>query len=859
MADQKTFVDGTLFLGRNDEQTRFRQALDVVLNAEAMGRLPPVFLIRADDGMGKSTLIRRLRDIASHDPEFGATTQTMLLDWELERYRSMDLKVPRQEITAATVFDHLYQAARDVGWGHQFSEYQKVVRTLSEAEKKIAEVLDQECWGNRYRAIRGLGANDLAILIRDFSADGEGRTNSIPDTLGRICRGGPESLALAKKQADDWLEHSAQLESNEANIFRNPDGHLGRALGVGFSKISQIKPLVLLMDSFEIVDHVDAAIRGMIKAAGPRVIWVVARTGRAAADEDEEFVAAFEKEFDESLVVFRLMSLNRNQVAEFIHDRAPDRLLTPEDADTIAKMTRGIPLALRITADLWAGGVTLPAMAGSVREPRSIDELLYMMSELLVIHCDDPDDRLALMLLAIQRRPDEAIQTGVLRKDDGPFELDEALKRLTIRYSTVRVTQSAFIHSKIAAFIRRFLLRRRIRMGDEVKVITARATAVIAKIRERLEAGFPRLEDRFDDNEWREAMTDTIYWMFWHNEFNAWRNLTRTLVDSLAYDPALAKTLLKIADQIRPLLSKNGIGRFKILKRGVETHFMVPSVEQIKSGANIEVEEAMFVELETWLTRYGGKDLYAIERRAILDLCRGQMYYRNERHAEALKLFLQADRNMPPQADYLSKQLATSLETVGDGMAWRQNGSAGLEAIPSRDAEVALKKALSLGRRRAKIYHTLGAVQDKMGKVEAALENLLQAVTLNPATEVVWQNLGDVYRKQDRCEKAVPAYRRAIELSQDPLRARLDLAICYRRLEQKEDFEKEIKQLGDQVGNADAYLQACFAAIVGRTENSIELLKVALEKDQISKTALPEEPAFEEIRMTPAFQELLRS
>ena len=81
MLDEKILVDGELFLGRLEEQKEFRQALRTVLNSDLSLKHPYIFLIEGDIGMGKSKLMRRLRDIAARELPFETAVQTMLVDW----------------------------------------------------------------------------------------------------------------------------------------------------------------------------------------------------------------------------------------------------------------------------------------------------------------------------------------------------------------------------------------------------------------------------------------------------------------------------------------------------------------------------------------------------------------------------------------------------------------------------------------------------------------------------------------------------------------------------------------------------------------------------------------------------------
>ncbi len=86
MTDRIT-VDGELFLGRVDEQNRFRDLLRTVLEHWSGPPMPLprrdepdwsyVVLMYGEGGMGKTMLAKRLRDIATDEPPFKGKFQTL--------------------------------------------------------------------------------------------------------------------------------------------------------------------------------------------------------------------------------------------------------------------------------------------------------------------------------------------------------------------------------------------------------------------------------------------------------------------------------------------------------------------------------------------------------------------------------------------------------------------------------------------------------------------------------------------------------------------------------------------------------------------------------------------------------------
>ena len=57
----------------------------------------------------------------------------------------------------------------------------------------------------------------------------------------------------------------AYLKPEQYNIFLNPHEQLARALANGLKKVASNHPLIVVMDTYEIVDHVDIWLRLVIK------------------------------------------------------------------------------------------------------------------------------------------------------------------------------------------------------------------------------------------------------------------------------------------------------------------------------------------------------------------------------------------------------------------------------------------------------------------------------------------------------------------------------------------------------------------------------------------------------------------
>ena len=856
MADDQIFVDGELFLARTEEQNQFRQALRVALNTDKSDGAPYVFLIHGQDGIGKSKMIRRLRDIAARETPFEATTQTMLVDVTVERR-----KLPKQKDQLSTaqisrVFSMLYQAARDAGWGHQFSDYQAALRQLNRAEKSFIESVEAEAWGHQFSALRWFEADELGRLVRLQDLPEAKRLGVDSSTIDALAKAQGLDPAVAR-QALSWVSSRVQLEEDEDEILLAPNATFAKRLAIGFSKIAQTKPLVILLDSYENIGSDDPWVREVITNASSRVVWVIASSEDFEVTESELTTVPFDRQFRDHLTPCNLEALSDENVSAYLYSRAPDRLVTRASVEKIFDLSSGVPLAVQLCGDMWAGGVPVDDIVHGLSPEAPTSETIDQLSVRFLEYCTDPDDRRALVYLAIQPGPNDTILADVLQPGRGSFELRELLRRLAARYNSIYVNGGVKLHPAVRNALGRFLLRRRIRISEEVKAIAARASAAMEKSRAQLESSMARLEDRFENTEWRECMLDGLHWMFLDNEFNAWRQVTRDFVDALGYDVENAVNQLKTIDRIDMILSKNGRQRFQIFKVTMSLVQFEWDEDYEVTSESLDRNMESLAELERWLSRYGDKEIFAAERRAILDIRRGEIYFNHRRFDDALRVLLKAEKNVPPSGDSLNRQLAQNFERVGEQLAWRRKGHEIIEALPSPSAETSLKKSIALGNRKAKTYHSVGAVQEKLGKLEAALENLLQTVTLNPDNLLAWHDLGNVYRKQSLFDKAVPAYRRAIEIEPAHFRSRLYLAVCFRSLKDRDGFNDALGEMKSMSEGENEYNQACFQALAHQIQPALENLRIAIQQNQATRDNLINDPCFESIRGNQEFQTLI--
>ena len=96
-----------------------------------------------------------------------------------------------------------------------------------------------------------------------------------------------------------------------------------------------------------------------------------------------------------------------------------------------------------------------------------------------------------------------------------------------------------------------------------------------------------------------------------------------------------------------------------------------------------------------------------------------------------------------------------------------------------KEAYRKLTKALLLNPNKYTIYNNLGAVLERIGNFDSAIQMLELSIKLNPSNTIGFYNLGIALDKKGDFENAIKNYEKAVELGH----------------QKKEDIKKRIKEL----------------------------------------------------------------
>ncbi len=743
------YVDKTLFLGRVEEQKQFRAALNEVLAAPPGQELPYILLLFGDGGMGKTSLAKRFRDIAQTEHPFEGIFQVLWVGWEDERRRYPALQGGREYVSPEIVFDVIHANAVKQNWGKHFGAYQDAVKKRTEAEKKVAEALSTSGGHDELGALRGVGTSVFAKVLRvslpiGIGDAGEQIAKTLLDAGIKV---GTEQATQLRVVLEYRLR--GRLDPKQFDLFLHPNEQLGRALAEGLRKIAASKPLIIFLDTYEIVDRADFWLRATMRAAGTQIVWIVSGRDNLLRSRQfgTEFYKGYADDFSSRLIAFDMHQLSEQDIRALFADRAPDRTLSESEIQVISRATRGVPLALDEAAEMWSKGIKVADIVGDNNDASPRGEIVQKMTARYLLHTVADADRQTIYALALSRGDIEILRTMLRPVGAAPFDLDTLLHRLERDYASVHY-EHARLHDEPTFFLCAYLKDEIHRTEDRVKILNQRAVEALRLRLNKLQIDLPRLEDRCTDADWAKTALDLTEYLFWLDEGEAWHWLIPRLVEGLAYSKELRRGLLQIANSWIDWLTKGGQKRVKVLRATDD------SFRSLDKRADMLDELSRLENLE-WLSGEGDR-----ERSAILDWQRGELLYKREKYTEALGHYERAEHALPENGEALKAHLGEALYQLAGGLMWPQGT---VHAVYSVEAERSLQKVVDWFPEKKRVWYRLGVAFLSCGKLREAIPIFQRAIKLDPNDAYSHNGLGLVYEALGKRDDAFVAFQRAIE------------------------------------------------------------------------------------------------
>ncbi|MGD1910324.1 MAG: HEAT repeat domain-containing protein [Rivularia sp. (in: cyanobacteria)] len=339
-----------IFLGREQEEREFTKVLKSLVSPDSNSRddgSPYIFLYYGTGGIGKTTLLKKLKNISTS--EFPGQFNTIFLDWEEKRDRDSNLQVGNDNIQPTTVLEVIYQSFAEIGWGNNFSGYRNIKDSWEEAKKKITKELESKIEDEKVQELRPLGTDGIAELLRGS----QGFPLEIVSDKKFLM--GAREANLEEEEFEEASKFvKSCLSEEELEVYLKPEDKLADNLGIGITNLAKEKPLIIFFDTYEIVDRpeCDYILRYAIASSIGPVVWVIAsRTNLADSgwrnpEAKKALLGVLQEEYqdpDVLAVAIRLLgnfdnALVVRQLVSFL--KHPDRYVRAAAARELGNMAK---------------------------------------------------------------------------------------------------------------------------------------------------------------------------------------------------------------------------------------------------------------------------------------------------------------------------------------------------------------------------------------------------------------------------------------------------------------------------------------------------------------------------------------
>lgn len=779
----------TIFLGRGPQLAEFSRTLDQFFDLRKQPSIPPVVLIHGQGGIGKSSLLHAFGELARKHPD--GDFEMIDVDWQVERQQNPQwfaLEPSLIELRAVLQAVNRRAEACVRKWNAEKNEF---ARTLGELDRTLA-LASREA--NRFHHLS---------KARDHSPVPEAVVDGAAETLGGVTSTllGPVGSVLepiitvlmkvginaTPKLATFVAE---KLNKTQYELLVGADQHLARALATALHDVAEKRRVLVMFDTYEIVDSIDPLVRLVIKAAGPNVLWVIAgRRDLYETTTDAVFgrVDGYREEdrHEYEITQLNLRALAREDIREYFRKAAPDRReLTDDEVYRIDVATSAIPLAVKLAADIWreTGAVEDIITSDDLTEENIIDHMVGRYQQ----HCVyREEDRRTLWAIAMADGDPKILKAMLLPNFDNDEIYRKHLAFVVHRYEAVqrKNTREPRLHDEPARFFVDYLRSETMRTNEWVQRFNERAVQWLCGRIERLADYHPTLHDLCNDEDYIESVLKVANHLFWIEEDEAWPWVTARYVEGIPYSTPLREGLVEIALSWHPYVSARGRARASKFQRAERYPFK--PVEQDARSELLEQDRG-----RGWLNDSRIQNRYSQERAAIVfwttieSLRRASRY--NEALAKAFSIASRLEASSPHiRAKAASTMLSLSLELDHENnraeirdvlqlairldpdnfYVWGEFGAWLLGVQRLDEAEAHLKKAIDLAPQDATNYELLSLCHSNQKRHGEALATALRAVELQPKEARLWRRLGTAHLELGQYGDAIRCQQQAVQLS----------------------------------------------------------------------------------------------
>ena len=539
-----------IFLARADEISRFSAALAEFGSGWRGEGWPTVVLIHGLGGIGKSSLMRRLQQMVDE------RDAVAVVDFEEARKLHPAAFGGDAGPGLTTMLDVVMWECIDAMAKHRDRQIaQRAFDGYRTAVAQLPQLLERIRAGMAEAEQTGLAKEDIVALEKSALAVGTligHQPLAIPATASAASAVG--QAALAKRGFWRRLTGAPTVEPDDYDLMSDPPRALARRFGQGLATLSAHRPLVLFLDTSEIVLAQMPWLREAMRSSGERVLWVIGARlePEQTADADSE-VAAFIRQVPSDRL--RLMALTRfddQTVRQYLARRLPDVGLDADDVARVSGFTKGLPLAVSLVADLLAKGATLDGACAEVDRPKDAlapitpGQVVAVLARRFLVHTERLTDLQSrqdlhhISCLAVANgyptRNPEVLRSMLDTKGD----LFELLRTLASRHDFV-LSDSFRLHDDVRDTLRADLMDpvRRTR----IKAPCQRAVEVLANDLTEQRSLLPTLRDQLGSERYIATLLDYVWYSCWMQAESGWKSALTVL-------PLLAVANVSAADSL---------------------------------------------------------------------------------------------------------------------------------------------------------------------------------------------------------------------------------------------------------------------------------------------------------------------
>ncbi len=414
-------VDGA-FVGRTDELARFRALLADLptgtrgksrwraCGREAGGlgedRRSRVVLVHGLGGIGKSRLLGRFREMADgvlpDSPVSTGQVRTVWLDFEDEQRDKPALYASGNGPVLVTLLDAVQQAvvaaygsgsrSRDLA-GKAFAGYRDGAARMPEYWPRFEDAIAQS-----NQAGTRVTSQDVKVLVRLLASAGLMAGGHPAGLLGV----GPGQIAESAQAAGHLSEaavravtgrKSGDLPLPEYELVTGFVRELPRRAAAALRTLADARPVVFFVDTGEVIGAVAWGwLRSVMKQSGPRVMWVVgARFETEAEAGADSPVAQFVREIGTAHLALMVPTrFDDETVGAYLTGWLPGSDYSADEVRAVARFTRGLPLAVGLTADVLGQGEHVQDVCQEIHDGLP-SRIVSEVTRRLLVHAEQQD------------------------------------------------------------------------------------------------------------------------------------------------------------------------------------------------------------------------------------------------------------------------------------------------------------------------------------------------------------------------------------------------------------------------------------------------------------------------------------